>query len=199
MTRCIGCGAEVAGPNCASCHTPSRGARFAEQVELHRASRLPNICCCCLAPSTTLLELRRSNLGTVTIAKVPNCSSCKLRGILARVMKLVLWMVLAIGIAVIGSKLVPAYPEYAGVVGLLGAIPLALGLARVLVPARIGHTPQCQPAKLGRDAGGARIYEFRNRAFAEIVRAINPPASPYERVAHAFHEMREGLGFPPRR
>jgi hypothetical protein len=199
MTRCIGCGAEVAGQNCASCQTPSRGARFAEQVELHRGSTLPNICCCCLGPSTTSLELRRGNFGTIAIAKVPSCRSCKLLGISTRVMKLVIWMVLAIGLAVIGSKLVPAYPEYAGLVGLLGAIPLALGLARVLAPARIGHTPQCQPAKLGRDAGGTRIYEFRNRAFAEMVRAANPSASPLERVTHAIHEMREGLGFPPSR
>jgi hypothetical protein len=144
-----------------------------------------------------LLELRRSSLGTVAIAKLPSCRSCKVLGIATRVMKLVIWMVLAIGIAVIGSKLVPAYPEYAGVVGLLGAIPLALGLARVLAPARIGHTSECQPAKLGRDAGGTRIYEFRNRAFAEMVRAANPPASPLEHVTHALHEMREGLGFPP--
>lgn len=199
MTRCIGCGAEVAGESCASCQTPSRGARFAEQVELHRGCTLPNICCCCLKPATTSLELRRSSIGTVAIAKLPSCSSCRLRGISTRVMKWVIWMVLAIGIAVVGSKLVPAYPDYAGLVGLLGAIPLALGLGRVLVPARIGHTPGCQPAKLGRDADGARIYEFRNRAFAELVRAINPPGAPHERVAHALHEMREGLGFPPSR
>jgi hypothetical protein len=199
MRRCIGCAAEVAGESCAICQSPSRGARFTEQVALHRGSTLPSICCCCLEPSTTLLELRRGSIGTIAIAQVPSCRSCKVRGIATRVTKLVIWMVLAIGLAVIGSKLVPAYPEYAGVVGLLGAIPLALGLARVLAPARVGHTPQCQPAKLGRDAGGTRIYEFRNRAFAEMVRAANPAASPHERVTHAIHEMREGLGFPPNR
>jgi hypothetical protein len=95
-------------------------------------------------------------------------------------MKLVIWMVFAIGLAVVGSKLVPGYPEYAGLVGLLGAIPLALGLARALVPARIGHTPGCQPAKLGRGTGGTRVYEFRNSAFAEMVRVANPPASERE-------------------
>ena len=199
MTLCIGCGAEVAGESCARCQTPSRGARFAEQVELHRGCTVPNLCCCCLEPSTTSIELRRRDIGTIAIAKLPSCTSCKLRGVSTRVMTLVIWMVLAIGFAVVGSKLVPAYPEYAGLVGLLGAIPLALGLARVLVSARIGHTPGCQPAKLGRSTGGTRIYEFRNRAFAEMVRAANPPASPQERVTHAIHEMREGLGFPSSR
>jgi hypothetical protein len=196
MSRCIGCGAGVAGESCATCQTPSRNARFTEPVALHRGSILPSICCCCLEPATTSLELQRTGIGTITIAKLPSCRSCKVRGLSIRVMKLVIWMALAIGFAVIGSKLAPAYPDYAGVVGILVAIPLAFGLVRVLVPARIGHTPSCQPAKLGRrDAGGARIYKFRNRAFAEIVRAANPPASPHERVAHAIHEMREGLGF----
>jgi len=199
MTRCIGCGAGFAGTTCPICQTRLRGARFTEHVALHRGSVVPNVCCCCLGPATTSIELQRSSLGTTAIATLPSCRSCKVRGLSTRAMRFGLWMVLAIGLAVLGSKLAPAYPEYAGVVGLLGAIPLALGLARLLFPARIGHTRDCQAAKLGRDVGGGRIYEFRNRAFAEMVRAANPPASPLDRVVHAIHEMREGLGFPPSR
>lgn len=194
--RCVGCGAAVAGGDCATCQTPSRGAHFAEEVELHRGSVLPRICCCCLAPATTSIELERSSIGAVVTAKLPSCRSCKVRGTANRAIKFAIWMVLAIAIAVVGAKLAP--PEYAGIVGLLGAIPAALGLGRVVIPARIGHTRYCQAAKIGRDTGGARIYELRNRAFAAIVRAANPPASSIDRVVHAMHEMREGLGFDPR-
>ena len=181
------------------CQTPSRGARFTEHVALHRGSTLLNICSCCLEPSTASIELRHRRIGTTAIARVPSCRSCKVRGIAVRVMTLAIWLVLAIELAIIGSKLAPTYPAYAGVIGLLAAIPLALGGARALAPARIGHTPGCQPAKLRRDAGGAPIYELRNRAFAEMVRAINPPALPHERVTHAIREMRRGLGSPSSR
>lgn len=197
MTRCIGCGGAITGDHCASCQTPSRGARFTENVELHRQSMMPTICCCCLGPATTKLELRRGSFGAVTIAKVPTCRGCKVRGLSTRMLKIILWVVVATALAAIASRLAPKYTEYSGALALLIAIPLALGLTRLLVRLQPGHTPRCQPAKLGRDLGGGRIFEFRNRAFAQMLRAINPAATPMDRVAHAVHDMRERLGFPP--
>src|SRR5215470_13346914 len=112
MARCIGCGEALTSAACARCQTPARGAKLAEKVTLYRWSVLPSICACCLEPATTHFQLSKTRVyGQVTLAEIPACKPCASAGPRYRAVRLFVFVVLAIGLAIAGTKLFPAAPE----------------------------------------------------------------------------------------
>jgi hypothetical protein len=202
MARCIGCGEALTGAACQRCQTPARGAKLAEKLTLYRWSVLPNVCACCMEPATTEFSLSKTRVyGSVTLAKIPACKPCASAGPRYRMVRLFVFVVLAIGLAVAGTRLFPAYAEICGAIAIVAGGVLAFPIAKLLWSSGAGHTPACLPARLAGQAGQGQVFVFGNRAFADLVRRANvgnePPAEV--KAAHAIEQMREGLGYPPQR
>jgi hypothetical protein len=157
-------------------------------MALPNAVRWPDICCCCLEPTSVRYTLEHVRslvlLPYILFARadripIPMCPVCVRSYRWGRTSLLLSWAVPILVICMSAAVIVGPDPGSEWIMGtialltIVGATIAAPGFARVLWAKRRGHVHGCQAAFLSAN----RRCTFGNRAFAREARKLNAGGS----------------------